>query len=152
MSGKQHIKENQSNQRLVQKPEVVPESIWNEEQTGIQQATPSAGQLPSHTTNLTQRRRAILQLQRSRGNNFVMRQVMPSAMRQEESPAEAATPSEISSDGNRVSTSGGVTIDSAGVVSINAAMTRANGILQADTIIADNVIAASYSPGAGNIM
>jgi hypothetical protein len=31
-------------------------------------------------------------------------------------------------------------------------MTQADGVLRASTIIADNVIASSYSPGAGNVM
>ncbi len=30
-------------------------------------------------------------------------------------------------------------------------MTQANGVLRADTIIADNVVASSYTPGAGNV-
>jgi hypothetical protein len=30
-------------------------------------------------------------------------------------------------------------------------MTEAHGVLRADTIIADSVVASSYSPGAGNV-
>ncbi len=153
MSGQQHVHENQSNKGVVQKPEKVIKSDWSNEQTDSQYATSSSEQLPRHMTTRAQRRQAILQLQRSRGNNFVMRQVMPSLMRQEqEAPAEAAPPSEISSGGNRVSTSGGVNIDSSGIINLNAPITRASGILQAGTIIADSVNAASYTPGAGNIM
>lgn len=154
MSSKQHIHENQANKGTVPKPEKITNSDWSDEQTNAENVTSSSGTLPDHRTTLVQRRQAILQLQRSRGNNFVMRQAMPSLMRQEhEAPAEAAAPSEISSDGNRVSTSGGgVTIDSSGILNINAPITQTSGILQAGTIMADNVIASSYSPGAGNVM
>lgn len=39
----------------------------------------------------------------------------------------------------------------AGATGASAAMTQANGVLRADTIIADNVVASSYTPGAGNV-
>jgi hypothetical protein len=153
MSGKQHVHENKNNEGAVRKAENVANADWSEEQATTQQATGTSESLPQHKTTLAQRRQAILQLQRSRGNNFVMRQAMPSAMRQEDqAPAETTAPSEISSGGNRVSTEGGVTIDSGGIVRINSAITQTSGILQAGTIIADNVIASSYTPGAGNIM
>ena len=153
MSNKQHVHENQSNKGLVPKPEKTAVSQWSDEQAISQTTNNSSGKLPDHVTTRAQRRQAILQLQRSRGNNFVLRQVMPSVMRQEHEAADdAATPSEISSDGNRVSTVGGVTIDSPGLINLNSAITRTSGILQAGTIIADSVIASSYSPGAGNVM
>jgi hypothetical protein len=34
---------------------------------------------------------------------------------------------------------------------VNSAMTRFTGVLQADTLIANSVVASSYSPGAGNL-
>jgi uncharacterized protein involved in type VI secretion and phage assembly len=40
---------------------------------------------------------------------------------------------------------------SAGMVTIDAGMSRFSGVVQADTVIANNVISASYTPGAGNI-
>jgi uncharacterized protein involved in type VI secretion and phage assembly len=40
---------------------------------------------------------------------------------------------------------------SAGMVSVNAAMSRFSGVVQADTVISNSVISASYTPGAGNI-
>jgi len=40
---------------------------------------------------------------------------------------------------------------SAGMVTVNAGMSRFNGVVQADTVISNSVISASYTPGAGNI-
>ena len=41
---------------------------------------------------------------------------------------------------------------SAGVLTVNAGMSRFSGVVQADTVITNSVISASYSPGAGNLM
>jgi hypothetical protein len=40
---------------------------------------------------------------------------------------------------------------SAGMVTVDAGMSRFSGVVQADTVIANSVIGASYTPGAGNI-
>ena len=40
---------------------------------------------------------------------------------------------------------------SAGMVTVNAGMSRFSGVVQADTVIANLVVGASYTPGAGNI-
>lgn len=40
---------------------------------------------------------------------------------------------------------------SAGMVQVDAGMSRFSGVVQADTVIANSVISASYTPGAGNI-
>ena len=40
---------------------------------------------------------------------------------------------------------------SAGMVTVNAGISKFSGVVQADTVIANSVISASYSPGAGNI-
>jgi uncharacterized protein involved in type VI secretion and phage assembly len=40
---------------------------------------------------------------------------------------------------------------SAAMVTVNAAMSRFSGVVQADTVISNSVISASYTPGAGNI-
>lgn len=40
---------------------------------------------------------------------------------------------------------------SAGMLTVNAGMSRFNGVVQADTVITNSVISASYTPGAGNI-
>ncbi len=44
------------------------------------------------------------------------------------------------------------TVDvSAASVNVNAGMSRFSGVVQADTVITNSIVAASYSPGAGNI-
>ncbi|MGD1094986.1 MAG: phage baseplate assembly protein V [Bryobacteraceae bacterium] len=40
---------------------------------------------------------------------------------------------------------------SAGMVSVNAGMSQFSGVVQADTVITNSVVSASYTPGAGNI-
>ena len=40
---------------------------------------------------------------------------------------------------------------SAAMVTVNAGMSKFNGVVQADTVITNSVISASYTPGAGNI-
>ncbi len=40
---------------------------------------------------------------------------------------------------------------SASMVTVNAGMSRFSGVVQADTVITNSVISASYTPGAGNI-
>jgi hypothetical protein len=40
---------------------------------------------------------------------------------------------------------------SASMVTVNAGMSRFSGTVQADTVITNSVISASYTPGAGNI-
>jgi hypothetical protein len=39
----------------------------------------------------------------------------------------------------------------ASTVTVNAPTARFSGVLQADTLIANSVVASSYTPGAGNI-
>ena len=40
---------------------------------------------------------------------------------------------------------------SAGQIKLEAGMTSASGVVKCSTLIADSVVAASYTPGAGNI-
>ena len=40
---------------------------------------------------------------------------------------------------------------SAGLVTVDAGMTKFSGVVQADSIITNSIISASYTPGAGNI-
>jgi uncharacterized protein involved in type VI secretion and phage assembly len=51
----------------------------------------------------------------------------------------------------RVSVSASQVNVSAGMVVVDAGMSRFSGVVQADTVIANSVISASYTPGAGNI-
>jgi len=41
---------------------------------------------------------------------------------------------------------------SAGLLTVNAGMSRFSGVVKADTVIANSVISASYTPGAGNLV
>jgi uncharacterized protein involved in type VI secretion and phage assembly len=40
---------------------------------------------------------------------------------------------------------------SSGLVAVDAGMSRFSGVVQADTVISNSVVSASYTPGAGNI-
>jgi uncharacterized protein involved in type VI secretion and phage assembly len=51
----------------------------------------------------------------------------------------------------KVTVSASVVEISAGTVTVNAGMSRFSGVVQADTVISNSVISASYTPGAGNI-
>jgi uncharacterized protein involved in type VI secretion and phage assembly len=39
----------------------------------------------------------------------------------------------------------------AGMVTVNAGMSKFSGVVQADTVITNSVVSASYTPGAGNV-
>jgi len=60
-------------------------------------------------------------------------------------------------DGITVTASARVTVNasqvaiSAGLVTVDAGMSRFSGVVQADTVISNSVVSASYTPGAGNI-
>jgi uncharacterized protein involved in type VI secretion and phage assembly len=52
----------------------------------------------------------------------------------------------------KVTINGGSLVEvSAGMVTVNAGMSRFSGVVQADTVISNSVVSASYTPGAGNI-
>jgi uncharacterized protein involved in type VI secretion and phage assembly len=63
----------------------------------------------------------------------------------------------LDTSGVTVQASGKVTVSastveiSAGMVTVNAGMSRFSGVVQADTVITNSVVSASYTPGAGNI-
>lgn len=63
----------------------------------------------------------------------------------------------LESSGITVTSSAKVTINastvevSAGMVTVNAGMSKFSGVVQADTVISNAVVSASYTPGAGNI-
>jgi hypothetical protein len=56
----------------------------------------------------------------------------------------------VSTPGTLVLQAAMVEINGAQVV-LNAPMVQCSGVLQADTVIANTVVAASYTPGAGNV-
>jgi len=51
----------------------------------------------------------------------------------------------------KVTINGSLVEISAGMVTVNAGMSRFSGVVQADTVISNSVVSASYTPGAGNI-
>jgi uncharacterized protein involved in type VI secretion and phage assembly len=51
----------------------------------------------------------------------------------------------------KVTVSAGSVEVSAGTVTVNAGMSKFSGVVQADTVITNSVVSASYTPGAGNI-
>ncbi len=63
----------------------------------------------------------------------------------------------LESAGMTVTASGKVTINAsamevtAGMITVNAGMSRFSGVVQCDTLISNSVISSSYTPGAGNI-
>jgi uncharacterized protein involved in type VI secretion and phage assembly len=63
----------------------------------------------------------------------------------------------LESSGITVTASAKVTVNasqvaiSAGMVTVDAGMSKFSGVVQADTVISNSVISASYTPGAGNI-
>jgi len=63
----------------------------------------------------------------------------------------------LETSGITVTASAKVTINastvevSAGMVTVNAGMSKFSGVIQADTVISNSVVSASYTPGAGNI-
>jgi uncharacterized protein involved in type VI secretion and phage assembly len=64
----------------------------------------------------------------------------------------------LESAGITVTASAKVTVNasqvavSAGMVTVDAGMSRFSGVVQADTVITNTIIAATYTPGAGNIL
>jgi uncharacterized protein involved in type VI secretion and phage assembly len=64
----------------------------------------------------------------------------------------------LESAGITVTASAKVTVNasqvelSAGMVSVSAGMARFSGVVQADTVITNTIIASTYTPGAGNIL
>lgn len=53
--------------------------------------------------------------------------------------------------GNEISLRASILSVSAAMVTIDSGMTRISGTVQCDTLIANSVVSASYTPGAGNI-
>lgn len=58
---------------------------------------------------------------------------------------------ELSAGGARIVIEGGAVRVEAATVEVAAANARFTGIVQCETLIANAVVAASYTPGAGNI-
>lgn len=104
----------------------------------------------------------LLHLQRTVGNAAVSALVAPTVQRRVEIdemssdntsvPDAAAGPAgPAPATGGPVTSDGGGTTITGPTITLDAAMTRANGVLHADVIQADTVIASNYTPGAGNL-
>jgi hypothetical protein len=127
------------------------------------------GQNPSHLPSgpraRSLRQTVVRQIQQSQGNAAVQRALLDRVDRQPEEPPTStaptpapepaaepgATPTELSSGGSSVRVTPGTVDISGGMVNVNAAFTRAAGVLQADTLIANTVVGSTYTPGAGNV-
>lgn len=65
--------------------------------------------------------------------------------------ASAGGELELSAAGARIVIAIGSVRIEASTVEVNSAQARFSGVVQCDTLIANSVVAASYTPGAGNI-
>lgn len=65
-------------------------------------------------------------------------------VRLESSGVSVATPAKVTVQASAVEVT-------AGTVTVNAGMSKFNGVVQADTVISNCVMGVSYTPGAGNI-
>jgi hypothetical protein len=116
-------------------------------------ATSDTAYLQSSSDGLTNRQRNILNAQRTIGNQAVMR----SMVQRDEDPAAPGGP-QLGQPGSGITASGGVVSIDAPILNIGsaavnsqAAMHTNAGVLKTETLIADSVVGASYTPGAGNV-
>jgi uncharacterized protein involved in type VI secretion and phage assembly len=79
----------------------------------------------------------------------------PGSVRVEDQNGNSVT---LATSGITVTASAAVTVNAgatvevnASMVNVNAGMSKFSGVVQCDTIIANSVVGASYTPGAGNI-
>jgi hypothetical protein len=56
------------------------------------------------------------------------------------------------SAGGKVTVDAGQVSVSAGMVQVDAGMSKFSGVVQCDTLITNNVVSSSYTPGAGNVL
>ena len=92
----------------------------------------------------------LLALQRTAGNAAVASLIAPSVQRDGPEPAPEAGGTSGAPGGTGATGAGGATEITGSTIQLNAPMVTAPGVIQADTIIANSVVASSYTPGAGN--
>lgn len=148
------VKKHSNNQR-VKKPAPPKSQNKEREQETLSHSRSMAGfrgidSLPSGPGTKRLRQAAVLQMQKTHGNAHVMRQVTWGE-HEEAQAEEGGSSTSIGDGGSSVTAEGGTVNIEGAAVNIDAAMTQTSGIFQAGTIIADSVIASSYTPGAGNI-
>jgi hypothetical protein len=100
-------------------------------------------------------RRGVLSLQRTAGNSAVASLFAAGRAVQREGEGEIPPnpfdePS-APTGGGPITSDGGTTTINGGAIVLNAGMTSTGGVIRASTIIADSVVASSYTPGAGNV-
>jgi hypothetical protein len=100
--------------------------------------------LPVDGSTLGLRQAEALRLQRRVGNQATQRILQ----RQETGPGG---PNEIGDGSASVRASGGTVEVEGGAVNVHAGLTQFDGVIQTPMIIADSVVASSYTPGAGNV-
>jgi hypothetical protein len=102
---------------------------------------------------------SMLRLQRLAGNVAVQRAAAAGAEVAEAAPVAPPAPAGPAAAGPAAAVGGGNTLgDGTGAVSINgptvavhSPMMQVDGIVRAQTVIADSVVASNYTPGAGNV-
>jgi hypothetical protein len=78
----------------------------------------------------------------------------PGSVRIEDGNGNSVT---LATSGITINASAKVTLNastvevSAGMITVDAGMSKFSGVVQCDTIIANSVVGSSYTPGAGNI-
>jgi len=88
------------------------------------------------------------------GGQRITLQDGPGTVRIEDENGNSMT---LATSGVTVNASAKVTVNAstvevnAGMITVNAGMSRFSGVVQCDTLVANSVAAASYTPGAGNI-
>jgi hypothetical protein len=129
--------------------------------------TTTAGRGPQTRSPLGSHAAELLRLQRTAGNAAVSDLLQPAVQRtvsidevdtQVDTAPAAASPAAgggvegITSEGGVISVDGVVVNISGAIVNLKSPVVRTDGILQTDTLIANNVVGANYTPGAGNVM
>jgi hypothetical protein len=129
-------------------------------------APSAARDVPAPTRPVPAAQARIIQLQRTAGNRAVVQRLAASGLiarqpgpvavqRAEGDEAGAAAAGSSAAGGGGAA--GGTEINdtsvkiTAGNIELNSPVVRVNGVTQTDTLIADAVIASSYTPGAGNV-
>jgi len=131
--------------------DLPPESMDGAGENRIKSITTRSG--VKVTLDDTDGREALL-LETPGGQTFVL-QDGPGSIELRDSNGNSVT---MEAAGITVTASTKVTINagaevevSAGMVTVNAGMARFSGVVQAPTLIANSVVSASYTPGAGNV-
>jgi len=142
-----------------QKSPYVIGALWNAK------ARPPAGRSDATTTKMIKSRSGVtlrfsddsasgVVIETPGGQRVTMQDGPGSSVRIEDGNGNSIT---LETTGVTINASARVTVAAstvfvtAGSVTVNAGMSHFSGVVQCDTLIANSVIGASYTPGAGNI-